>query len=290
MRDGLTSSVASVGGPAPFVKWAGGKSRLTSLITERLRISNSQRRYFEPFVGAGAVFFRMRACHSRLVCRISDLNPELVLTYRVVRDDVETLLERLIRHEAAHGEDHYYAVRAAECHSALDRAARFIYLNRTCYNGLYRVNRKGQFNVPMGRYANPSIVQRQRLLAASAALADTAIEEEDFEISLEGVGEGDLVYLDPPYDPLSPTSDFTAYTPTGFGRVAQARLAKVFESLAARGAHVVLSNSDTPYVRSLYEGMRPAPGIDRVTVARAINSKGGRRQGVGEVLIYSREA
>jgi DNA adenine methylase len=186
-----------------------------------------------------------------------------------------------------HSEEHYYAVRGRVPHAPVERAARFIYLNRTCYNGLYRVNRKGGFNVPIGRYANPKIVDRENLLAVATALASTELRSGDFEELARDCGAGDLVYLDPPYDPLSPTSQFTSYTREGFHEPEQQRLATAFAAMAERGACVILSNSDTALIRRLYGELSPKPAIDEVEVPRSINSKAGGRGKIKELLIHT---
>lgn len=233
------------------------------------------------------MFFWMRRSFPDLPAVIGDSNEELVSAYRAIRDSVDEVLAKLETHALMHSEEHYYAVRARVPHAPVERAARFIYLNRTCYNGLYRVNRKGGFNVPMGRYDNPKIVDRENLLAVATALESAELRSGDFGDITTDCGEGDLVYLDPPYDPLSSTSQFTSYTRDGFHRPEQQRLAKTFESMAARGASVILSNSDTPLIRELYTALSPVPTIDEVEVPRSINSKGGGRGKVKELLIYS---
>lgn len=274
--------------PHPFVKWAGGKGSLVGTIGEHIPRERSYRRYIEPFVGAGAMFFWMRRSFPELPAVIGDSNEELISAYRAIRDSVEEVLAKLETHAMMHSEEHYYAVRERMPHAPVERAARFIYLNRTCYNGLYRVNRKGGFNVPIGRYDNPKIVDRENLLAVAAALETTVLRSGDFENMTRECGAGDLVYLDPPYDPLSPTSQFTSYTRDGFHQPEQQRLAKAFEAMAARGASVILSNSDTTLIRELYSKLSPAPTIDEVEVPRSINSKGGRRGKIKELLIVSR--
>ena len=272
--------------PHPFVKWAGGKGTLVGAIAERIPKGRTFQRYLEPFVGAGAMFFWMRRSHPELRCVIADSNEELMSAYRAIRDHVDDVLAKLETHAMMHSEEHYYAVRARVPHSPAERAARFIYLNRTCYNGLYRVNRKGEFNVPIGRYDNPKIADRENLLAVSSALDNTELRSSDFgDITAECVA-GDLVYLDPPYDPLSETSQFTGYTRDGFHRAEQERLAKAFETMAVRGATVVLSNSDTELIRELYTGLNPSPVIDEVEVPRSINSKARSRGKIKELLIH----
>jgi len=273
--------------PHPFVKWAGGKGSLVSEITARIPRGRTFRRYLEPFVGAGALFFWIRRSFPDHECLIADSNEELINAYRAIRDDVDRVLTKLETHQVLHSREHYYNVRGAAPREPTERAARFIYLNHTCYNGLYRVNRRGAFNVPMGRYDRPRIVDRENLLAVATALRGVAIEAADFEAVTEGAGPGDLLYLDPPYHPLSETSAFTSYTAGGFGVGEQRRLARVFEKLSRRGAFVILSNSSSDLVRELYESLDPHPRIDEVQVPRAINSKGTSRGPVAELLIHS---
>lgn len=272
--------------PHPFVKWAGGKKGLVGEIAERIPRQRVYRRYLEPFVGAGAMYFWVRRSFPEIYCIIGDSNDELINAYRAIRDRVEEVLAKLETHALMHGEEHYYAVRRSEPHSPVERAARFIYLNRTCYNGLYRVNSKGRFNVPMGRYANPKIADRENLVAVAAALERTDIRCCDFEDITAECGSGDLVYLDPPYDPLSDTSNFTSYTREKFQRSEQERLAEAFAASASRGATVILSNSDTELVRDLYRSLTPRPVIEEVEVPRSINSKARSRGKIKELLIY----
>jgi DNA adenine methylase len=265
---------------SPIVKWVGGKTRLLPEIAARM--PRTYGRYFEPFAGGAAVFFSM----SPRAATISDRNADLVATYRTVATDVEGVIRRLAIHRDAHDEKHYYTTRARwndkdVAWSPLDRAAAFIYLNRTCYNGLYRVNRSGGFNVPMGRYKNPPICDAPGLRAASAALARATELCGDYRAAVADARPGDLVYFDPPYDPLTPTANFVSYTADAFGPDDQRALATLAHELAERGVGVVLSNSDTPFVRSLYRGLR----IDRVRCARAINCNAEKRGDVDEVLV-----
>jgi DNA adenine methylase len=271
--------------PHPFVKWAGGKSALVGEISQRIPQGRNYRRYIEPFVGAGALFFWVRRCMPSLACLIGDSNSELINAYRIIRDHVEELIAKLETHALMHSREHYYAVRKKVPPGLAERAARFIYLNRTCYNGLYRVNRRGEFNVPMGRYDHPRIVDRENLLAVSSALQGVDIRSADFEEMTEDCGADDLVYLDPPYYPLSETSHFTSYTREGFDVGEQRRLAQVFEHIARRGASVILSNSSSVLIRRMYTTLEPQPRIDEVEVARHINSKATNRGPVTELLI-----
>ncbi len=257
------------------MKWAGGKRQLL----EQLRplFPSAYGRYFEPFAGGAAVFFALGPRDAVL----GDMNAELIDCYRAIRDDVEGVIEALRRYK--YGAVHYYRAREADP-SALGiaaRAARTLYLNRTGYNGLYRVNRAGKFNVPMGRYTNPQLCDADNLRACAAAIRGVNLRVGDFEAVTAGARAGDLVYFDPPYVPVSDTADFTSYVPGGFGAVQQERLAGLFAKLAKRGVHAVLSNSDTPAVRALYAGFR----IEKVLAARFINSRASRRGKVGEVVV-----
>jgi DNA adenine methylase len=264
--------------PRPFLKWAGGKGQLLGEL--RSLVPDLRGRYFEPFLGGGALFFDLLPKRGVL----SDVNAEIVGCYVAVRDQVEELIRILKKHR--YDPDHYYAVRdkdPAEL-SPVERAARTIFLNKTGFNGLYRVNRSGKFNVPFGRYRKPLICDEQNLRACSAALAKVELTVCDFETSAMRAKKGDFVYFDPPYVPLSRTSTFTAYAPGGFDHVSQKRLAKVFGMLARRGVHVLLSNSDVPEVRELYGTYQ----IEIVRAARSINSKATRRGPVSEVLVTGR--
>ncbi len=275
----------------PFLKWAGGKWRLLAQY-ERFFPKAPMRGYYEPFVGSGAVFFHLRPRGLFSSYRLTDSNAELITCYQVVRDKLDALLVRLAEHQAQHCKAHYYEVRAWDRDPAwpdmpdVERAARLIYLNKTCYNGLWRVNSRGQFNVPMGRYHKPRILDEPRLRAASAALQGVDLAVTDFEDVLARAGAGDFVYFDPPYHPLSATSNFTAYSDGGFGEQAQRRLARVFAALAGRGAWVLLSNSDTPFIRALYRAFRIHP----VRARRAINTAAHKRGLVREVLVLSHPA
>jgi DNA adenine methylase len=278
--------------PRPFVKWAGGKSTLVAEIARRIPKDRPGalpfERYVEPFAGAGAMFFWVRRSFPLLECVLTDSNEDLINAYRALRDDVERVIAKLETHAELHSEEHFYAVRAHKPRGAAERAARFIYLNRTCYNGLYRVNRRGEFNVPFGRYDRPRIVDRENLLAVATVLAGVDVRLSDFETVLDECGERDLVYLDPPYHPLSRTSAFTSYTVNGFGAPEQTRLAHAFERAARRRAALILSNSNAPFVRELYEGLDldPAPVLETVSVSRPINSRGSGRGAVAELLIH----
>jgi DNA adenine methylase len=266
--------------PRPFLKWAGGKTQLLPQLRPLLPPRDRIGRYFEPFVGSAALFFALRPRRAVL----SDVNRELVSSYRAIKNDVEGVIRELRAH--VYGAEHYYRVRDEVRPASLSptaRAARTIYLNKTCFNGLYRVNRAGRFNVPFGRYTNPSICDADNLRACSLALRHVELAVRDFSDVAKHARAGDFVYFDPPYVPLSDTSDFTSYIPGGFGAAEQQRLAKVFAQLAQSGVHVMLSNSDTPPVRSLYARFHIHP----VLASRSINSKITKRGKVGEVVVTS---
>ena len=232
--------------------------------------------YYEPFVGGGSVFFAMPE-RSGMVY-LSDVNRELITAYRVIRDDVEELIAELQQHAHRHHADqgYYLQVRAQEPDTALQIAARFIYLNKTCYNGLYRVNRAGKFNVPKGSYKNPRICDAEGLRQASAALAQAQVKVGTFEtITPSG---GDFVYCDPPYD-----GTFTGYVPGGFGDVEQKRLRDTAVGWGRHGVRVMISNSDTELIRDLYSG--PLFRVREVLAPRHINSDGEGRGSVVELLV-----
>jgi DNA adenine methylase len=277
--------------PSPFVKWAGGKGRLLAQFQPYVPARFG--RYIEPFVGGGAVFYHLynqgRLPGKEVV--LIDHVEELINGYRVVQGQVEALIEELERHEPHKLDaDYYYRVRAWDRQpeyaqrSDVERAARFLFLNRTCYNGLYRVNRKGQFNVPFGRYDNPNVCNAGNLRAASRALQGVTLELGDFGRCLEWAGPGDFIYLDPPYHPLSDTSNFTSYTATAFGVEDQRRLADLFRELDGRGCQVMLSNSSTPLIRELYQGYAQV----EVQAIRAISSRGDGRGAIPELLVLNR--
>lgn len=266
--------------PAPIVKWAGGKTKLLDqLMAARPR---AYRRYFEPFLGGGALFFQLAPQNAVL----NDQNEDLVNMYRCVAWNVEGVIRRLAKHRSQHCEEHYYGVRSKwndrkRRSSDVARAAAFIYLNKTCYNGLWRVNSKGLFNVPMGRYEAPQVFDAERLRAASRVLQKADLVAGNYAECLEEAGAGDFVYLDPPYHPVTDTANFTSYTAGSFDEEDQRELAGVARALAARGCAVMVSNSDTPFIRRLYRGFH----IQTVRVARAINSKASSRGAVNEVLV-----
>jgi DNA adenine methylase len=273
----------------PFVKWAGGKRFLLPELLKhvpdwplhRLRHIGT---YYEPFVGGGAMFFAMGAGAAVL----ADTNEELMNAFRVVKEDVETLITELRTPLYANTSEAFYAMRANDPKDwhPHERAARFIYLNRVCFNGLYRVNSKGKFNAPFGKYKNPTICDGWNLRACSDALKYTGLVHDSFEKVVEQAKPGDFVYFDPPYDVLSPTANFTSYTPGGFGWEEQLLLRQCCEELEKKGVSFLLSNADTERINVLYGGKF---FIRKVQSPRAINSKSEKRGLAKEVLIYNRE-
>lgn len=271
------SRVVAPAKAAPFLKWAGGKGRL--LGQYQAFFPKRFSRYYEPFVGAGAVFFHLAPKHAVL----SDTNPDLVACYQVLKHDVDDLVEllRMYRHD----KDFYYHVRELDAAtlSPVQRAARMIFLNKTCFNGLWRVNRRGQFNVPFGDYKNPKILDEENLRAVSAALQHVEILHSPFDHVLEVARKGDFIYMDPPYHPVSSTASFTSYSADDFKPEDQRRLADTYRALAERGCKVMLSNSDVPFIRELYADFR----IEQVWAARAINRDASKRGAVSEVVVLN---
>lgn len=266
---------------APFLKWAGGKSRLLPYILKTF--PRTYGRYYEPFLGGGAAFLALRPARASL----SDTNAELINCWEVVRDHPRPLMRLLDEH--VYEEDHYYKVRALrpETLDPVERAARLIYLNKTCYNGLYRVNSRGEFNVPMGRFpCLPTLYDPDNLSAISALLQAVELRRASFQDAVAPAREGDLIYFDPPYRPLSKTAAFTSYTEDRFTDADQGLLARLALRLRRRGCRVFVSNSDTPEVRRLFGGFR----MKTLMAARSINSKAERRGKITELLISGPEA
>lgn len=276
--------------PKPFVKWVGGKRQLLKQFRE-LNLyppecfNPESNTYFEPFVGGGAVFFDLLPKHAEL----SDTNRELVMTYNVIKDNVDGLIKSLKKH--IYNKEYYLGVRAQDINelSDIDVASRFIFLNRTGFNGMYRVNKSGQFNVPFGRYKNPLICDENNLRKVSEALQGIAITHRDYKDVLKLAKIGDFIYFDPPYYPLNPTSSFTAYTAKGFFEKEQIELRDTFVELHERGCFVMLSNSDTPFINELYSELEGV-SINKIIAGRAINSKGSKRGKINEVLITNYQA
>jgi DNA adenine methylase len=275
------------GSARPFLKWAGSKKQLIAAYREFYPPANLIGTYHEPFLGGGAVFFSLCGNLSGKAI-LRDNNPELVTTFNAVRDRLDEVIAGLREHARKHNEAYFYEVRDLRPEDLPDdaaRAARFIYLNKTCFNGLYRVNSRGKFNVPIGRYAKPSILDAENLARASRALGGTMIKEGHFSEVLREAKPGDFVYLDPPYAPVTSTAYFTAYTKGDFGPEDQGQLAWVYRELAERGCRVMLSNSDAVLVRELYCRYL----IEDVQARRSINSKSDRRGPVTEVVVLNYE-
>jgi DNA adenine methylase len=266
---------------APFLKWAGGKTRLLKQYAPYFPPRDEIRHYYEPFIGGAAVFFYLQPEFSAL----SDINKKLVDVYRIVQQDVEGLIHLLKKHK--NEKEYFYQIRALNPAdlSPQEQAARLIFLNKTCYNGLYRENRGGRFNVPFGCYKNPKICDEQRLRTASTVLQSVSLQEIEFSQALAMAVPGDFIYLDPPYAPVSATSNFTSYSRYNFLAADQRRLAGTVHELTARGCNVMLSNSSTPLVYELY-GDRGYHLIE-VKSRRNINSKADRRGPITELLILN---
>ena len=266
-----------------FLKWAGGKGQL---VPELLHwIPASATNYYEPFVGSGALYFALRKSDLIDNACLSDTNEELINAYKQVKENVEALARILSDHQTKHSKEYYYEIRSLSPDEmpSLERAARMIYLNKTCFNGLYRVNKSGRFNVPIGSYKNPRIVDQYRLREASKLLQHAKVQVRDFESVVEDAEPGDFIYFDPPYIPLSTTSSFTSYTKAQFGEAEQRRLASLCDELANRGIKWLLSNSDTPLTHALWA----SHNIEIVKATRAINSNASKRGQVTEVLVSS---
>jgi DNA adenine methylase len=267
--------------PLPFLKWAGGKRQLVDRILAAAPPAMDT--YYEPFLGGGAVFFALAAAQRFKRAHLADVNGELIHCYQVIQRDVSALIRELKKYP--HDRAFYYRLRDRDPQTLapVERAARLVYLNRCGYNGLYRVNSSGRFNVPFGRYRNPVICDEAKLRAASSALQNAELVCRDFAGHLKAASSRDFVYLDPPYVPLSRTSSFTAYAQARFGAEEQERLAAVLRDLAARGVPALLSNSDCATTRRLYHGLPKT----RVPVRRAINNVASGRGPVPEILVRS---
>ncbi len=273
----------------PFVKWVGGKRQLLQQFQDMgvfppKGFDSNTHTYFEPFVGGGAVFFELLSHRAYL----SDVNGELVTTYNVIKDDVDSLIDSLKKH--SYDKEHYYRMREKDPStlSDVEIASRFIFLNRTGFNGLYRVNKSGKFNVPFGDSKNPRICDEVNLKKVSEALRGVHINKEDYKTVLKRAKKGDFVYFDPPYHPVSKTAAFTSYTSNGFGEKEQIELRDTFVELHKRGCFVMLSNSDAPFIRKIYSEIKDKNiTIHTVSAGRAINSKGSGRGKISEVLVVN---
>ena len=266
-----------------FLKWAGGKLQLIEQF-ENL-FPPDFRNYYEPFIGSGAVFFYLKSKSKPNKVILSDTNEELINCFTVVRDNPSELIEVLLNHRKRHSKQYYYEVRDLESDrlDSVSWAARMIYLNKTCFNGLYRVNSKGEFNVPFGDYKNPSIFDRNTLYRASQLLQDADLRVMTFDKVLDFAGKDDFVYFDPPYIPLSKTSSFTRYSKSDFSIKEQNHLSEVFRALDSMECFVMLSNSDHSVTRELYRGYDK--NIVVVRAKRKINSVGSKRGAINEIVV-----
>jgi len=272
--------------PKPFVKWAGGKRQLLAELEKSFPKQFGT--YFEPFLGGGALLFDLLAKKPNLKCSVSDLNSDLVLAYVTIRDKLGRLIESLENHSKNYHKDsigYYYEVRKQEPKSQIEKVSRLLFLNKTCFNGLYRVNSKGKFNVPLGRYTNPNIVNRENLTAVSKFLQSDKIKIScrDFESILNDAKKGDFVYFDPPYQPVSDTANFTSYTHRDFTEDDLQRLADLASQLNSKGSHILLSNSNTKIAKKIFSSKKWK--VKEIAVNRAINSNSQKRTGHKEVLI-----
>ena len=271
----------------PFIKWVGGKRGLLSQIIPLLPIEFNN--YHEPFLGGGALFFELFS-QGKLKDKkiyLSDINSELINTYNVVKSNPTKLIKELENFKQQHNKEFYYQIRELDRKenfntlSNLERATRFIYLNKTCFNGLYRINSKGYFNTPIGSYKNPNIADSETIYNASEALANATIKHQSYKEVLKYAKKDDLVYLDPPYYPLTPTASFTAYSEFEFLDNQQIELFEIFDKLSKKEINVVKSNSDTIFIKDLYEKY----DINFVQANRFINSNGSDRGKISEILI-----
>ena len=278
-------SQIAVSEPKPFVKWAGGKRQLMSELEKNFPTKFGT--YLEPFLGGGAVMFDLLTKEHNLKCNVSDLNSDLVLSYVTIRDRLEKLIESLENHSKNYHKDstgYYYEVRNQEPKNQIEKVSRLLFLNKTCFNGLYRVNSKGKFNVPLGRYTNPNIVNKENLQAVSKTLQSGKIKIScrDFSSIIKDAKKGDFVYFDPPYQPVSDTANFTSYTHRDFTEDDLERLADLANQLNSKGCNVMLSNSNSKTVKKLFSsGWK----IKEIKANRAINSNSQKRTGHKEIII-----
>jgi len=272
--------------PRPFVKWAGGKRQLIPVLNQH--IPKNFGSFFEPFLGGGAMLFHLLLNYPKHKFIVSDLNSDLVLSYITIRDRADELISSLKNHAKNYSKNsysYYYSVRDSEPKGQMEKTSRLIFLNRTCFNGLYRVNSKGKFNVPLGRYSNPNIVNEENILAVSDILQSkkVSIKCQDFGAVLDNAKKDDFVYFDPPYQPISQTANFTSYTNRDFTTNDLKRLSKVCQDLDSRGCKIMLSNSDCKEVTQSFS--KDSWKVDKIKANRAINSNSKKRTGHTELLI-----
>ena len=273
----------------PFLKWAGGKRQLLPEIRKYLPKNIGKTTYFEPFLGGGALLFDLQP----KTAIVNDKNKELINCYQVIKDSVEELIQALQNHKQNHSEEYYYHLRQLDRFkkkynqlSNIEKAARIIYLNKTCYNGLFRVNSHGYFNVPFGRYKNPNILDEAVLRGVNDYLNQKSVTflNRDFAEAVETAKKGDFVYFDPPYDPVSNTASFTGYDINGFNQEQQERLKKVVDDLTEKGCYVMLSNSATDFILDLYKDYKETIVV---SATRSINSNALKRGKIDEVLVLN---
>ena len=272
--------------PRPFVKWAGGKRQLIPVLSQH--IPKNFGSFFEPFLGGGAMLFHLLSQNPKQRFIVSDLNSDLVLSYITIRDRADELIYSLKNHAkkySKNSDSYYYSVRASEPKEQIEKTSRLIFLNRTCFNGLYRVNSKGKFNVPLGRYSNPNIVNEENILAVSDILQSkkVSIKCQDFGAVLDNAKKDDFVYFDPPYQPISQTANFTSYTNRDFTTNDLKRLSKVCQDLDSRGCKIMLSNSNCKEVTQSFS--KDSWKVFKIKANRAINSNSKKRTGHTELLI-----
>ena len=276
----------SISAPKPFVKWVGGKRQLMQELKNNFPRQFGT--YHEPFLGGGAVMFNLLAKEPRLSCNVSDFNSDLILAYVTIRDKLGKIIESLENHAKNYRKnstEYYYEIRKQEPKQQVEKVSRLLFLNKTCFNGLYRVNKKGHFNVPLGRYTNPNIVNKENLTEVSKILQSKKIKIScrDFEAVLDDTKKGDLVYFDPPYQPVSKTANFTSYTHRDFTEDDLERLADLGNELNSKGCFVLLSNSNSKTVKDFFS--KKHWKITSLDVNRAINSNAQKRTGHKEIII-----
>jgi len=274
--------------PTPFLRWAGGKRKLAEIIVQSFPASfkPQENHFYEPFVGGGALSFYLgNEVLPQFVpghnLYLNDINPDLVITYKVVRDNVQNLMKKLDDLARDVSRQEFERIRAWRPTEEVEIASRFIYLNKTCFNGLWRVNSKGIFNVPWGQLKKPLIYDEENLKAVSARLKGSKISNFGFASALSSASKGDLVYLDPPYIPLNITSNFSKYAKEDFGILDQYALAGVVDGLTARGVNVILSNSDTPLTRQIFG---ESLSLHQISVNRSISANSSSRAPVHELI------
>ncbi|MBD2389978.1 MAG: DNA adenine methylase [Anabaena sp. CoA2_C59] len=272
----------------PFVKWAGGKRQLVpTILANHLPKNYNLQTYYEPFIGGGALLFSLQP--KKAV--INDSNAELINCYKIIKNSLDELIEDLKNHK--NNEYYYYDIRDWDreknfkSKTEVQRASRIIFLNKTCYNGLFRVNSQGQFNVPFGKYKNPNILDIAVLKAVNKYLNENQVRilNSDFQEAVKDAKGGDFIYLDPPYDPVSETASFTGYDVNGFNKQEQRRLKEVFDDLNSRGCHILLSNACTEFIEDLYKDYLHT----KISAIRAINCNGKKRGKVDEILVKNYE-